>query len=148
MLRPRPCRGARRQIARFIKAREEGSVAVEFAVGAICLYTAVLGIIELGRFGFVQQSLERAVRLAGREAIVRSVDSPSPIDASGVESLVRSHALSGNGAALQVTATYPSGNQTGEVVIINASYPFTSIFFILPSSTINIEAHFTGSIVF
>jgi hypothetical protein len=53
------------------RKQERGAFAVEFALVAMIFFTVLLGIIELGRFMYLWNSVQEVTRRAAREAVVR-----------------------------------------------------------------------------
>ena len=77
---------------RALAADRRGAAAVEFAVTVGVALAIVLGIFEAGRYGFTVFVLDRAVRDAARDAMVRSEESPDPVDVREVAALVADNA--------------------------------------------------------
>lgn len=124
-----------------------GAASLEFALSAAALIAFLLGVVEVGRLAFAQHSLEMSLRQAGRYAIVRSDASDNPIDAAGVEAIVRQAAGVLDESALAVTVSYPSGNSVGNFLTIDAVYQFDFVGPFIPLATVNLEARFNGTIV-
>ena len=127
---------------------ERGATAVEFAIAAMAVLAILFVIVELGRLSLTKHDLERAVRVAGREAIVRSSNSENPINQSGVESLVRQTVQTLENPSLSVNVSYPTGNVAGANVVINAQYQYSSFLPFLPVFATTLGSDFTGLIMY
>lgn len=104
-----------------------GAAAVEFALLATVFLMALCAILELGRFAWMEHSVERAARTGLRYAMVRGAASTAPATTASITARVRETAA-GMGltpAAVTLAADpYPGGNEAGRTVVIAVSYPF------------------------
>ena len=139
--------GGVRSLLRRFRRDCRGAVAVEFAVSATAMFVFLFGVVEIGRLAFSQHTLDQALRQAGRQAIVRSDTSASPIDAAGVEAIVRLVADALDGSALVVTVSYPSGNSVGSPLTINAVYQFDVNAAFVPLTSVGLQSSYNGTIV-
>jgi hypothetical protein len=53
------------------QGRQRGAAAVEFALVAVLFFTLLMGIMELGRFLYLYDTVQEVTRRAAREAVVR-----------------------------------------------------------------------------
>ena len=66
-----PSSASNHRAAQGVSARRRGTVAVEFAIVSIPLFTFIFGIIEFGRALMAIHAMEEAARAGCRKAIVR-----------------------------------------------------------------------------
>ena len=125
-----------------------GGAGIEFALSAMALFAFLFALIETGRVAFTQHALERALRDAGRQAIVRSDDSGNTINTADIEALVRASAFIADDPSLTVTTTYPAGNVVGETLQISATYTVQLVVPFLPFSDIELSADYNGTILY
>jgi len=81
--------------------RQGGAATVEFALVAILLIVLLLGIVELGRFLYLFNTVQEVTRRAAREAVVSNTD-------SSTQDGIRSRAVLGTGAT---PAFLPAGGE-------------------------------------
>ena len=89
---------------------------VEFALGAIILFTVIFGIFEFGRMIFAYSLVSGAARDAARYGAVQ------PQDVAGIMAHAQDYAL-GLGPALVVVVATPSGDR----VEVTVSYNYTAV---------------------
>jgi hypothetical protein len=80
--------------------REDGTVAIEFAVVGLLFFALLLGSIELGRAMWMRNSVQFAAEEAARWALVQSAE-----NSSAVVNYARER-LSGSPASATITAPY------------------------------------------
>jgi Flp pilus assembly protein TadG len=128
---------------------------VEFALVAPFFFTALLGIVEAGRFMFYYEVLHNATREGARYAIVNGANTlgcptgppapgSTPCDTTGddVKKRVRSAAFGALGSAVAVTPVWhdPADNGRGSTVTVTASYTYRTLVPLLPLPPITVQA--------
>jgi len=118
-----------------------GSATVEFALIVILLFTVVFGSFEIDRLFLVYTTVANAARGAARYAIVHS-------GGGGVEGRAKDLArgIMLDVTKLNVTVTYPTGNNVGSRVVVQVSYPYDS--WLIPQLTPTLSSTSEGVIVF
>lgn len=85
-----------------------GAAAVEFALIAAIFFTLLFGIVELGRFLYLFNSVQEVTRRAAREAVVNCTD-------SGTQDGIRSRAVLGTGTP---GASLPAGGEITDARVV------------------------------
>lgn len=85
-----------------------GATAVEFAFVVVLLIVLLLGIVELGRFLYLFNTVQEVTRRAAREAVVSCTD-------SGTQDGIRSRAVLGTGAT---GAFLPFGREIADTRVV------------------------------
>ncbi len=138
--------------SRFIEAFRRltrdsgGALAVEFALTAPIVLTAMFGTIELGRLGFTQAALQHAAEEATRYAIVRE----GQITSDDIEAFAATK-LTGvfDREAAVVTAAAPIDPVTGTSLLsVQVNYQFQFILPFLPEDGIQLSGNSSGFIAF
>ena len=88
--------------------RQSGAAAVEFALVAVLLIVLLLGIVELGRFLYLFNTVQEVTRRAAREAVVSCTD-------SNTQDGIRSRAVLGAGAT---GAFLPAGGEITDARVV------------------------------
>jgi len=91
--------------------RDDGTVAIEFAVVGLLFFALLLGSIELGRAMWMRNSLQFAAEEAARWALVQSSQNPT-----NVQNFARAR-LTSSPATATVTATYQTVSGVTYVVV-------------------------------
>lgn len=131
---------------RRLRNNQLGALAVEFALGAPIILSAIFGTIELGRLGFTQAALQHAAEEATRFAIVREGQiTPADIEAFAATKLTGVF----NREAAVVTATAPIDPVTGTSLFsVQVNYQYQFILPFLPDSGIQLSGNSSGFIAF
>lgn len=87
---------------------QDGAAAVEFAFVVVLLVVLLLGIVELGRFLYIFNTVQEVTRRAAREAVVSCTD-------SGTQDGIRSRAVLGTGAT---GAVLPAGGEITDARVV------------------------------
>lgn len=88
--------------------RQGGAAAVEFALVAVLLIVLLLGIVELGRFLYLFNTVQEVTRRAAREAVVSCTDETT-------QNGIRSRAVLGTGAT---GAFLPAGGEISDIRVV------------------------------
>lgn len=88
--------------------RQGGAAAVEFALVAVLLIVLLLGIVELGRFLYLFNTVQEVTRRAAREAVVNCTDETT-------QNVIRSRAVLGTGAT---GAFLPAGGEISDIRVV------------------------------
>jgi Flp pilus assembly protein TadG len=140
-----------------MKRAERGSAIVEFALVALQLCIALLGVVEFGRMVLVSTTVANAARTGIRYAVVHGatrtgtgVDGPSgPGSTTQIETNIQRYAGVGllDTSQLTMTITYPDGNNNpGSRVQVTVIYPYNP-FTVLPLN-VNLGTTTQGVICF
>lgn len=131
-------------IARRRIAGSRGTGLIEFSLCAFLLVIVLLSVVEMGRMILLYTTVTNAARAAARYAIVHGsnrtgsgIDGPSGPGANPAQviQVARNFATVLNEAALNVTVTYPGGNNNvGSLVNVTVSYPYDPMIGYLPLS--------------
>ena len=122
-----------------------GSTLIEFALCAFLLVILLLSVVEMGRMILVYTTVTNAARAGSRYAIVHGstrtgsgVDGPSGPgnDPPEVVQAVKNFASAGalDVTRLNITVTYPNGNDIGDPVNVTVVYPYDPMINYLPLS--------------
>jgi len=117
-----------RRLLRAIGREESGAAAIEFSIGAIIVFTCILGAVEFGRYFYIKNTLDYVVTDAGRYAITH----PTATD-SAIQLEVTNNAPSGVTPTVTVTSTqsgivtYKTITATGTVALVSKLFPFVSL---------------------
>ena len=95
-------------LSQEIKGRQAGAAAVEFALVVVVLLVLLLGIIELGRFLYLFNSVQEVTRRAAREAVVSCTDQTT-------QDGIRSRAVLGTGST---GATLPAAGEVTDARVV------------------------------
>ena len=115
-------------LQRSVRRGESGQATVEFALAIPLLLLVVLGIFDLARAVWQENTLAFAVREGARYAIVRGslCTTPCvPATQGTVAAYVQQYAI--GVPNVTVTATWPSGTDVGDPVTVTATSPFVPI---------------------
>lgn len=85
-----------------------GATAVEFAMVVVLLVVLLLGIVELGRFLYLFNTVQEVTRRAAREAVVSCTDQTT-------QNGIRSRAVLGNGS---IGALLPAGGEVTDARVV------------------------------
>lgn len=88
--------------------RQRGAAAVEFALVAVLLIVLLLGIVELGRFLYLYDTVQEVTRRAAREAVVSCTDQTT-------RNGIQSRAVLGNGS---VGVSLPAGGEITDASVV------------------------------
>lgn len=88
--------------------RQGGAAAVEFALVVVIFLVLLLGIVELGRFLYLFNSVQEVTRRAAREAVVSCTD-------SATQTGIKSRAVFGDGTSGMVL---PAGNEVADARVV------------------------------
>ena len=88
--------------------RQRGAAAVEFAFVFVLLFVLLLGIVELGRFLYLFNTVQEVTRRAAREAVVSCTD-------ENTQNGIRSRAVLGSGAT---GAFLPAGGEVADARVV------------------------------
>lgn len=88
--------------------RQGGAAAVEFALVAVLLFVLLLGIVELGRFLYLFNTVQEVTRRAAREAVVSCTNETT-------QNGIRSRAVLGTGAT---GAFLPAGGEISDIRVV------------------------------
>lgn len=88
--------------------RQGGAAAVEFALVAVLLFVLLLGIVELGRFLYLFNTVQEVTRRAAREAVVSCTNETT-------QNGIRSRAVLGTGAT---GAFLPAGGEISDTRVV------------------------------
>lgn len=133
-----------RRLARIFRFHRNGSAAVETALLITPFLMLIVGIMELGRYFWIQSTLERALEVGVHYVYANSTTAPEVL-ATEVGDQIKA-ALIGVDSDL-VTIPTPSieaveaGGVTTDFMTITATYLFTFAGFLeMPQSTITAQA--------
>lgn len=142
-------------LARFI-GESEGSMAVEFALGAMALIFTTFGVMDVSNMMRIQDTLETVSKDGSRYAAIHGSSAPIPQTDSEIEAYARKISPALDPAVLTVTvkwnSTYPSDypdttlagqpNKTpGNTVTVTATYPYEHFLAsLLPPMTLKGES--------
>ena len=137
------------RLARFA-ANQDGIAAVEFAVGAVVLFSLSMGIIDSGRAMFALNNIEHASKDGARYAAIHGLQSIAPKDDTLIETFVKDK-ITGitTTTSMSVNTTWqdPLTNAPGTTVTVAVTYPFTFFFGSIFSTTpFNLTAQSTMTI--
>lgn len=76
-----------------LRGNQDGSAALEFAIIAPVLIMLTVGLIDIGRFMWYQNTVEHVAREGSRYAAVHSADSAYPVGEAGIEAFVQDRAV-------------------------------------------------------
>ena len=116
-----------------------GATLIEFALCAFLLVILLLSVVEMGRMILVYTTVTNAARAGARYAIVhgstRTGTGPGNNPAEVVLA-VRTFASAGalDVTRLNITVTYPTGNDIGDPVDVTVVYPYDPMISYLPLS--------------
>lgn len=100
---------------------KRGQTLTEFAISAAVVLLVMVGLMELGRYIFVVNTLRNAVREGARYAIVR------PWDEDGIRQRVRQSVAGINPNSVVVQVVFDAPNRSsGSLVTVTATFPFQS----------------------
>jgi Flp pilus assembly protein TadG len=91
--------------------RDDGTVAIEFAVVGLLFFALLLGSIEMGRAMWMRNSLQFAAEEAARWALVQPTYNPTQI-----QDFARAR-LTSSPATATITATFETASGVGYVVV-------------------------------
>jgi Flp pilus assembly protein TadG len=138
--------------------KRSGTALVEFSLTAFLLVTTLLSVVEMTRFLLVYTTLANAARAGARYAIVHGgdrsgvgVNGPSGTgNISQVQTVVQNFASTGalNISNLTVNVTYPTDNQVGSTVIVQAIYPYDPFVGWFTPLSLNLQSSSRGVITY
>ena len=122
-----------------------GATLIEFALCAFLLVILLLSVVEMGRMILVYTTVTNAARAGARYAIVHGstrtgtgVDGPSGPGNNPAEVVLAVKNFASAGALdvtrLNITVTYPTGNDIGDPVDVTVVYPYDPMISYLPLS--------------
>jgi len=156
---PRGARfGSQRRVASGRISNQRGATLIEFALCAFLLVMILLAFVEMGRMLLVYTTVTNAARAGARYAIVHGstrtgsgVDGPSGPgnDPPEVVQVVSNFASAGaiDESRLNITVTYPNGNDIGDPVNVTVVYPYDPLMGYFPLS-VSLRNTTQGVIVF
>jgi len=138
--------------------KRSGTALVEFSLTAFLLVTTLLSVVEMTRFLLIYTTLANAARAGARYAIVHGADrsgvgvnGPSGTgNVSQVQTVVQNFASTGalNVNNLTVNVTYPTDNQVGSTVIVQAIYPYDPFVGWFTPLSLNLRSSSRGVITY
>jgi Flp pilus assembly protein TadG len=123
MIGPDRGRGAGRGRPRSILCDRRASSGVQFALVLPVFLSMVLGIMDMGRLMWTQNTLAQAAKKSARFAIVHGSTSASPATAADITAAVEQH-LAGLSGAPTVNVAWIPDNAPGSLVTVQVTYPF------------------------
>lgn len=110
-----------------LRRNERGSATVEAGFSLVILVLLMVGVIEVGRFMWINTSLSHAAREAARYGSRHAADSPAPVSTAQLVRYAKSKATGVDPKQLQVTITYEPVNASGSEMTIIVRYPYDSL---------------------
>ena len=110
--------------SRGMTACQDAATAVEFAIAVPVFLLLVLGIFDMGRMMWVQNTITHAAQKGARYAVVRGSESDTPTSETDVAAEVRSHIIGLEASVATVSVNWIPDNQPGSSVIVEVGYPF------------------------
>jgi Flp pilus assembly protein TadG len=123
-------------------ADTSGVSAVEFALVGIAVIPVLIGLVDIGRYGLTMHSLDHATNLAARYAIMHGQSSDAPFTDQQISNIVNEAVSAYTNKVPEVTVSFSPTEQNvaGNLVVIDATLPFSTVFPFLPVSTFNLES--------
>ena len=115
------------------RKNEQGSVAIEVALGLLLLMTCLFGVMDFARVVWCHNTLAYAAQKGTRHAIVHGGISNYPATVAQIESIVENSAVGLDPNHLSVTTTWEPDNTPPNVVQVVANYDFHSVVPLFPS---------------
>ena len=109
--------------------REDGTVAIEFAIVGLLFFTLLLGSIEIGRAMWMRNSVQFAAEEAARWALVQSAE-----NSTAVVNYARGR-LTSSPATANITAPYVTISGI-RYVVVTVTQNFTPVITLIPTGTI------------
>ena len=128
---------SRARCLRHLLADPRGAAALEFGLTISFFMMLVLGIMEVGRYVAMQQSLTSAVLEGGRYAVVHGSKSSSPATSQTITTQIQNNCGILTGSSISANVTFSPNNSPGSTVTISATYPWVPLVPLLnlPSMT-------------
>jgi Flp pilus assembly protein TadG len=126
---------------------ERGQAVVEFSMVLMLMVIVLFGVIEVGRLTMIYIALADGARAGARYAMVHGSASGSPSGFGNVASVQTQVTNITSAAGFSIpppTVTYihtggdPSGNLTGDMVTVTASYAYSPIITLSVFSPLNL----------
>ena len=135
---------------RALRDARAGATAVEFAILASVTLMIAFAIIELGRLAFTQYSLERAVRVGVRYAVVSGAGSTAPATATTVRDKVLAAVAEMGLTRADATVgsnPFPAGNAAGKAVVVGVTYTYRPVLPTPLASTLTLQRSMQATIL-
>ena len=108
---------------RSLRRDDRASSGIQFALVLPVFLSMVLGLMDVGRLLWTQNTVAKAAKKAARFAIVNGSTSGVPATATTITANVAGH-LAGLSQAPTVTVAWDPDNAPGGLVTVEVSYPF------------------------
>ncbi len=137
-MRPHSKRPAKRfpWLKRF-GTNQDGVAAVEFAAGALVLFSLSMGIIDIGRAMFTLNSIEHSSKEGARYAAIHGLQSIAPKNSLEIKNFVENSTTGIDTTAMIVDPQWEDAvtNAPGTTVTVVVTYPFNFFFASIFSTT-------------
>ncbi len=122
-----------------------GVAGVEFALTSMVLFGVIVAILEGGELLVAQHTLDNAVVVAARYAVVHGSRSTSPASGSDVKNAFKAAASSVLGNAPDVKVSFNPDNSPGSSVSVSATYSWSPVASLADwaALTLSAQADFT-----
>ena len=114
------------QTMRRLVADCRGMAMVELGLVSPIFFILAVGVLEVGRFVYMQQGVIAAVHQGGRYAIVHGSKSAAPASTADIVTAVTNAAWF-DAANINASVSFSPDNNPGSKVVITATYSWTSI---------------------
>ena len=117
-----------RTVSKFLKG-SRGTVAIEFAFIAPVLFAMIFGLVEYGRFLWIQNTMLHGVEDAARFAVfdLRTTANQSATAVNTV-AYAKQHMYAMSGySGIKPVVTYPVGANGTNLILVTATYPFNPL---------------------